>query len=189
MYKDHSEHDWLICKCSDKQNDPQCRETGHEVNASIPRLFHARNQSSRLFIVAGQSPSFWWQTRRSNCRNDPVKCDLDWRTIRVAFYVHRTSFLFECQCSFWFCFQLVAVDDKYMVGTGDFCGEMPLLSSSNVTTLFKTHVAWRTRRVGSFWGWIVRYHWGLLSYFVILSFVVLLNLILFSFYAGTVTER
>jgi hypothetical protein len=39
---DDSDHDWLLCKCSDKQDDPQYRETGHELNASISRLFHAQ---------------------------------------------------------------------------------------------------------------------------------------------------
>ena len=143
--KDHSDHDWLLCKCSDKQNDPQCRETGHELDASIPRLFHAESQSSRLFIVAGQSPSFWWETRRSNCRNDPVKYDLDWWPIRVALNGHRTTFLFECQCSFSFCLPLVAVYTKYMVDSG-YCEEMTLYQSSYVAFLFEPRVAWSTWR-------------------------------------------
>jgi hypothetical protein len=37
----------------------------------------------------------------------------------VAFYGHRTTFLFKVQYSFSFCLQLAGVDNKYMVDTED----------------------------------------------------------------------
>ena len=37
----------------------------HRTCSAICRLFHAQSQSSRLFIVAGSSPSFRWETRQT----------------------------------------------------------------------------------------------------------------------------
>ena len=40
-------------------------------------LLRAQKSASLLVIVDGSSPSFWWETRKIDYRNDPVKYDLD----------------------------------------------------------------------------------------------------------------
>jgi hypothetical protein len=62
--KSRSEHDFLLGKLWNEQNDPQNRKMRHQMKPSISRPLHAQMQPSQLFIVAGSSRSFWWETRQ-----------------------------------------------------------------------------------------------------------------------------